>query len=97
MREDGKTLNEIGTELGYSRMWVAAAIRDMRDKGIYVEDNHQMASRIYNRDWEKINYRSKVIKKMLSEGKKVSEIDNFLGLAAGAVSRHIKQYLKDEL
>ena len=97
MREDGKTLNEIGTELGYSRMWVAKAIRDMRDKGIYVEDNHQMASRIYDRDWEKINYRSKIIKKMLSEGKKVSEIDKFLGLARGAVSRHIKKHLKDEL
>ena len=97
MREDGKTLNEIGTELGYSRIWVAKAIRDMRDKGIYVEDNHQMASRIYDRDWEKINYRSKIIKKMLSEGKKVSEIDKFLGLARGAVSRHIKKHLKDEL
>ena len=52
----GKTLGNHA--LGYSRIWVAQ-IREMRDKGLYVADNHGMASREYLRDWDKINSRSK--------------------------------------
>ena len=97
MRDKGKTLEEIGTALGYSRIWVAQKIREMRDKGLYVADNHGMASREYLRDWDKINSRSKDIVRLLKEGKSTRQIEKELNLWGGAVSRHIRLYLQDEV
>ena len=97
MRNKGETLAAIGSALGYSRIWVALKIREMRDKGLYVADNHGMASREYLRDWDKINFRSKEIIRLLKEGKRVSEIEKELSLYKGAVSRHIRTYLEDEV
>ena len=98
MREEGAGLEKIAQTLGYSAIWVSLQIREMRDKGIYVPDNHNMANREYLRDWDKINNRSKEILNLIKSGvKRNSEIEKKLGLPGGTVSRHIKLYLENEV
>lgn len=98
MRERGSSLEEIARILGYSPIWVSQKIRQMRDKGIYIPDNHNMANREYLRDWDKINNRSKEILDLIKSGvTKNSEIERRLGLSKGAVSRHIRIYIKEEV
>ena len=98
MREKGSSLEEIGRELGYSRIWVAQKIRKMRDMGMYVPDLHNMSNREYLRDWNKINTRSKEILQLIKSGvRSNSEIEKKLGLYSGSVSRHIRDYIKDEV
>ena len=97
MRDKGESLEAIGNALGYSSIWVSQKIRQMRDKGIYVADNHNMSGREYLRDWDKINSRSKAILKLLKEGKRPAEIERILELHTGSVSRHIRTYLEDEI
>jgi len=98
MREKGKNLQTIAETLGYSPPWVSNTIRDMRDQGIYVADNHRMSNREYLRDWDKIETRSKEILDLIKLGaKSYSAIDKDLGFAEGYTSRHVKRYLKDEV
>tara|TARA_S200000501_G_scaffold147054_1_gene138788 strand:+ start:2550 stop:3722 length:1173 start_codon:yes stop_codon:yes gene_type:complete len=92
-REEGKSLLEIANELGVSKPTISNLIREMRDKGIYISDNHRLAGRSYSRDWATIDYRTKIIKKMKAEGKGSGEIAKFLGVDVGAISRHIKTYM----
>lgn len=98
MRERGSSREEIARVLGYSPIWVSQKIRQMRDEGIYIPDNHNMANREYLRDWDKINNRSQEILDLIESGvTKNSEIEKKLGLSSGAVSRHIKTYIKEEV
>ena len=96
-RKEGKKLDYIANLLGYSKARISQFIREMRDAGYIVPDHHNMANRHYVRDWDKINTRSKIILDMMKKGKKRYEIADVLGVDAGSISRHVRNYLKDEI
>ncbi len=93
MRREGKTQQEIADTLGYSYPWVSGKIREMRDAGIYIANNHRMAERDYTRDEETLIYRTKQITKLIQEGKKPADIDRELGWSYGMAARHIKVHM----
>ena len=93
MRQEGKSQQEIADTLGYSYPWVSNMIREMRDAGIYIANNHRMAERDYTRDEETLIFRTKQITKLIQEGKKPSEIDKELGWKYGKAARHIRVYM----
>ena len=93
MRQEGKSQQEIADTLGYSYPWVSNMIREMRDAGIYIANNHRMAERDYTRDEETLIFRTKQITKLIQEGKKPSEIDKELGWKYGKAARHIRVHM----
>tara|TARA_B100000003_G_scaffold121436_1_gene108793 strand:+ start:1417 stop:2322 length:906 start_codon:yes stop_codon:yes gene_type:complete len=93
MRQEGKSQQEIADTLGYSYPWVSNMIREMRDAGIYIANNHRMAEREYARDEETLIFRTKQITKLIQEGKKPSEIDKELGWKYGKAARHIRVHM----